>query len=427
MSDLAALGGAQAVVCQVYDLAKQLVLDLVSISTNTICELLCSHDRTDIECGGQFCLGTEDATAVAVTGQQHNIQHMRSHVEIRSSGSLEFLTSIQALLDQAFGVDIVVTEEAAGLCTLKASTGVFDIEIEVHCVKFVIGPDGTNVLREDLVSIIVFAEVAKHDRHCQLFVQLHTIDVVQVLDIVEVCDVDDVITMQSGFHIDSLRVGRPANQLEVAGLGFLFALLISPGAKIVVVSFDISDIHISGADPGDRTFMYFVENERDPALIIRQELWCSRPKIFIFGEQPGDITVGLRLKEAAAEGIVLECIVHELKTVITGKSRKCGLESHAGLFGHSQDCLLIGMGQSVPCVRSGRFKHIVFHFFFLLGFFFVFTFAVFLHTGDDASNENINRMTLPGCQLVENILNRLFLFRFFGFFFLLLGFRFVLF
>ena len=358
MSDLAALGSTQRIVSQVADQSMQLLLLGVIGGTNLALELLGSVDAADVQSRRQLRLAGVDAMAVTIASQQHHVQTVRSDVQVGGAGALVLLTSIQNGVDHGLGLNEVLAKVSASIGALQLSLQSRGVNVDVNGIQLVIQPDRTDVLGRDLVLSALFATVAQHDSSGQLLVQLHTIDVVQVLDIIEIGDVDNVITMQSALNVHSLRISGTANQAEVAGLLLLLALRVAVSAQGV----DVTNVDLAGTDTGDGALMNLVHDDGNPALIVGDQLRSAGTNLLVLGEQVVDVTTAL-LNEAAGNCIVLQIVVVSIDL-------QSSLEAaNLGALSHSQNILLVRVAQEVALSLSIIVENIVLHVIFLLVFF----------------------------------------------------------
>ena len=353
MRDFAALGCTDRVVSQIAHQAEKL-LGLAASSTGLALKLLNRDDLANIQCSSQIADLVINAAAVHITGEQHHIHQMRGAVEVRSAGALILLASIQQRLDHSFCINIILTEVGGGVGALKRSLHTCDVHVSMNGVKLIILPDRTDLVFRDLPISADITTVTDHDSSGEFFIQVHAIDVVEILHDIEILNVDDVITIDLALNVDSLGISRSVNQLEVADFALQSAFRITFGAQL----FDVTEIGLTGTDTRDRALVNLLQNLLDPALISREHFRCARTNILVVREQLADVLNAMRQNTVR---------------ILFSKQIHCMLQAadSAGL-GHVNDCGLIGVREDVRLILPIVVKDIMLHSIVLLvviGFF----------------------------------------------------------
>ena len=276
---------------------------------------------------------------------------MRSDVHIGSASTLIILSCIQNRIDHCFSVNIVLAKVHAGISTLKFLFCGGNIQICMNGIQVIIGPDRSDLIRIDLTLITIITTVPQHHRNSQLFIEHQAVDVIQILYIIEIRDIDNVIAMQSILHINGLRIGGSAYQLEISGLLLLFSFLVAPGAKCI----NTANIGLAGSDSGNRALMYFLHHISNPALVIGNEFRSPRTHFLIFREQTRHISVA-GLNKSAADSIMLKTVLLRIKL------KRCLESTNLAGLRRLDDVFLCGMRQKATgFVFLIVVKHIMLH------------------------------------------------------------------
>ena len=268
---------------------------------------------------------------------------MRSAVEIRSAGALILLASIQQRLDHSFRINVILAEVGGGVGALKRGLHTGDVHVSMNGVKLIILPDRTDLVFRDLPISADITAVTNHDSGGEFFIQVHAVDVVEILHDIEILNVDDVITIDLALDIYSLGISRSVDQLEVSNIDLLAALHIALCTQIL----DIAKIGLTGTDTRDRALMNLLQNLLDPALVRREHFRCARTNILVVREQLADVLNAMRQNTVR----ILFCKqIHSMLQAADG----------AGL-GHVNDCSLIGVREDVRLILPIVVKDIMLH------------------------------------------------------------------
>ena len=177
------------------------------------------------------------------------------------------------------------------------------------------------MLWENLILRLIRSSIANHDSHSKLFIEVHSIDIVEILNIVEICDVNYIVPVELALDIYSLRIGCSSYKLEVSCDTLLVALLVTLCSE----SIDVTNVNLRSSDPADRALMNLAENCSDPSLIICNELRGSWSYVLVLWEQSvysQTCNSCSRLyKTADGNAIVLQCVC--VKSVVSCISIKC--------------------------------------------------------------------------------------------------------
>ena len=354
MSDFTALGSAQRIVSQVDHKTQKLLGLAVRSSTSLTLELLRRNDLTDIQSRSQITDLVIDAATIQVTGKQHDIDQMRRAVEVGSARALILLTSVQQRLDHGFCINVILAEISGSVGALKRALHAGNVDISMNGVQLVIQPDRADLILSNLTVSTNLTTIADHDSRCQLLVQIHTVDAVQVLHHIKVLNIDDVVTVKLALHIHGLRIGSSVEQLDVADITLLSALLVTLGTK----SLNVTQVSLTSTDTGNRALVNLLQNLIHPTLVSGKQFRSTGTDILVLREQ-GFNTVDTMSQNTVR---ILLCInVHSS----TETADAVGL-------GHRNDACLVSMRQNLGLLLLIVVKDIVFHCVILLiGFRFV--------------------------------------------------------
>ena len=348
--NFAALGSAQAVIGKIAHETQQFLFLAVAGSARQSLELLNGNDLADVQRGLELVHIVINAAAVHVTGKQHHVYQVRRAPEVGRSGTLVLFARIKQGLNDRFGVNVILTKVGRGIRALQTGLHGRDVDIRVKRIQFVVGPDGANLGRIDLAVGAFGATIANQNRGRKLLVQIHAVDVVHVLNNVEILDVDNIIAVKLALDVDGLRISGARQQTQVTAKALLLALLITCGTQ----SADVPHIRLAGANSRNRALMYLLKYLRNPALIVRQQLWSAGADILVFGEQRRD-------------AVKAKIGVSQIVTSLIGVQfqRRLPAADAAALCG-GKDSLLIGVAESRGLGVGFRIKHVVLHVFILL-------------------------------------------------------------
>ena len=354
MSDFTALGSAQRIVSQVDHKTQKLLGLAVRSSTSLTLELLRRNDLTDIQSRSQITDLVIDAATIQVTGKQHDIDQMRRAVEVGSARALILLTSVQQRLDHGFCINVILAEISGSVGALKRALHAGNVDISMNGVQLVIQPDRADLILSNLTVSTNLTTIADHDSRCQLLVQIHTVDAIQVLHHIKVLNIDDVVTVKLALHIHGLRIGSSVEQLDVADITLLSALLVTLGTK----SLNVTQVSLTSTDTGNRALVNLLQNLIHPTLVSGKQFRSTGTDILVLREQ-GFNTVDTMSQNTVR---ILLCVdVHSS----TETADAVGL-------GHRNDACLVSMRQNLGLLLLIVVKDIVFHCVILLiGFRFV--------------------------------------------------------
>ena len=370
MRDFAALGCTDRVVSQIAHQAEEL-LGLTASSAGLALKLLNRDDLANIQCSSQIADLIINAATVHITGEKHHIHQMRGAVEIGSAGALVLLASIQQRLDHSFRINVILAEVGGGISALKRGSHTSDVHVSMNGVKLIILPDRTDLVFRNLPISANITTVTDHDSSGEFFVQVHAVNVVEILHDIEILNVDDVITIDLALNVNSLGISRSVDQLEVSDFALQGALRITLGAQL----FDVTEISLTGTDARDRALMNLLQNLLDPALVSREHFRCARTNILVVREQLADVLNAMRQNTVR---------------ILFSKQIHCMLQAadSAGL-GHVNDCGLIGVREDVRLILPIVVKDIVLHSVVLLVVISIFGFFAGSDTFGNQRKQNI--------------------------------------
>ena len=268
---------------------------------------------------------------------------MRRAVEIGSAGALILLASIQQRLDHSFCINVILAEVGGGISALKRGSHTSDVHVSMNGIKLIILPDRTNLVFCDLSISADITTVTDHDSSGEFFIQVHAVDVVEILHDIEILNVDDVITINLALNVDSLGISRSVDQLEVADFALQGAFRITFGAQL----FNVTEIGLTGTNTRDRALVNLLQNLLDPALISREHFRCARTNILVVREQLADVLNAMRQNTVR---------------ILFSKQIHCMLQAtdSAGL-GHVNNFGLIGVRENVRLILPIIVKDIMLH------------------------------------------------------------------
>ena len=229
-------------------------------------------------------------------------------------------------------------------------------------VQFIISPDRTNLIREDLLRITVGTIVTQHSSNSQSLLQRNLVDAILELNIIEIFDVSHIVTMQLRSNIHSLRISSTSYQSIVTSELLLVTLLITLSLK----SIDVTDIDMRSANTTMRNLLSLSHNSINPVHVVSNQLRsATRMSLNILREHGGYITFA-SLNETADVSV--------LEFVLLGIDFHSGLErANVGRLSQLQNLTLSRMGQNILVVLLVVVKDIMFHnCFLLIGFRFLF-------------------------------------------------------
>ena len=354
MSDFTALGSAQRIISQIDHQSQKLLGLAVRSSTSLALKLLSSDNLANIQSRSQIADLVINAASIQVTGKQHDIDQMRRAVEVGSARALILLTSVQQRLDHGFCINVILAEISGSVGALKRALHAGNVDISMNGVQLVIQPDRADLILSNLTVSTNLTTIADHDSRCQLLVQIYTVDAVQVLHHIKVLNIDDVVTVKLALHIHGLRIGSSVEQLDVADITLLSALLVTLGTK----SLNVTQVSLTSTDTGNRALVNLLQNLIHPTLVSGKQFRSTGTDILVLREQ-GFNTVDTMSQNTVR---ILLCInVHSS----TETADAVGL-------GHRNDAYLVSMRQNLGLLLLIVVKDIVFHCVILLiGFRFV--------------------------------------------------------
>ena len=320
---------------------------------------------------------------------------MRRAVEVGSARALILLTSVQQRLDHGFCINVILAEISRSVGALKRALHAGNVDISMNGVQLVIQPDRADLILSNLTVSTNLTTIADHDSRCQLLVQIHTVDAVQVLHHIKVLNIDDVVTVKLALHIHGLRIGSSVEQLDVADITLLSALLVTLGTK----SLNVTQVSLTGTDTGDRALMNLLQNLVYPTLVSSEQFRSTGTDIFVLRKQSFD-TIDAVSQNAVR--ILLHIDIHSS----TKTADAVGLS-------HGNDACLVSVRQNLGLLLLIVVKDIMFHcvilligFRFVIGIIFGF---LFRFTFESLCNKCIHDVLLLFGHRVDYISNRLFI------------------
>ena len=282
MSYIATFGCAISIISHIYANGVKLMLFTSRVGTNLVLKLSNFIDLINAKCCCKLSVSLIDTTAVTISCKNHGIMHICCDKQIGFTSTTEILTSLTQCCDHGLCINETLSEIISSVVALKFFSHCIKIDILMNGVQFIVSPDRTNVLRENLLRITVLPAIADHSRNGQGFLQRNLIDSILELYIIKVLDIYHIITMKLGSNIHGLRIGGTSYQLIVSGNLLLVTLFIS----LCRQGINVPNIYMGSTNATIRNFLCLRHNSVNPSHIICNEFRCTPRMCFnIFRKQ----------------------------------------------------------------------------------------------------------------------------------------------
>ena len=300
MSYIAAFGCTISIISHVYANGVKLMLFTSRVSTNLVLKLGNFVDLINAKCCCKLSISLINATTVTISCKNHGVMHIGCDIQIRLTSTAEILTSLAQRRNHSLRVNEALSEIIRSVVALKFFSHCLEINILMDGVQFIIGPDRTNMFRENLLRITVFPAITDHSRNSQGFLQRNLIDSVLELYIIEVLDIYHIVAVKLGSNVYGLRIGSTSYQLIVSGELLLVTFLISLCRQRI----DVPNIYMGSTNATIRNLLRLRHNSVNPSNIVCDKFRCTPRMCFnIFREQRCNVACAGLYK--AADSVML--------------------------------------------------------------------------------------------------------------------------